>query len=279
MLSPSHGSGVAGVVDHADLDAGQRRALLRAQRAQPLRHPSRAIAAARARHRRQRRRLRHAPRLDHVDAERVEALEQALRHRRAAARHGAQAREVEVLLLEHLEQAEQHRRHARRHRDAQVLDELREVARRRLRARVDLRGAHHRGAERQAPGVGVEHRHHREHAVALAQPEGVGHAPARSTAARARGGCRRRPWDGRWCPTCSTCRRPAFSSSAGHVDTTRARPPAGPRSDRRGSEPRVGQRAVAHHDERAHRLQLLRERLELRDQRVVDEQHARRRRG
>ena len=60
-----------------------------------------------------------------------------------------------------------------------------------------------------APRVGVEHRHDRHRDVASSpSPNAFGEQHGHGVQHRRAVRCRRRPWGCRWCPTCSTSRRP-----------------------------------------------------------------------
>ena len=96
-------------------------------------------------------------------------LGQRLRHRRAAAQDRPQRRQVAAVELR--QHAHPDRRHAGGHRDPLLLEHRGDRGRRHLRA-----GQHQLGAGEQrrvppAPGVRVEHRHHRQHPVALHHPD------------------------------------------------------------------------------------------------------------
>ncbi len=146
-----------------------------------------------------------------------------------------------------------------------------EVARRRLCPGVDLRCAHHGGAERQSPGVGVEHRDHGHDPIGLAEPEGVRHRLHEALQ------------DERTMGIDDALRMPGGAGGVAHaggVVLVERRPVhgVGGRCQQvlvamNGSEPCRGQRSVAHHDEGAHRPQGVGVRLELRHQRVVHEEH------
>ncbi len=152
--------------------------------------------------------LRHPPGVHHRGAELlVEVLEQVRGAAEPPMGMAADGRDVVALALHQLLHRDPDGGHGAHERDLLRLDDLADVARLRVGAAEDLGRAQHRPGERHAPRVGVEHRHDVQDDVALGERERVGHAPGPGSARRARGACRRRPWGGRWCRTCSTCRR------------------------------------------------------------------------
>ena len=157
----------------------------------------------------ERRHLRHAPGVEHVGAVLlVEAWMSALGRRRAADGDAADRRDVPLrLFLEDGLDRDPHRRHRPDKRHAFVVDDLDDVARLGIGAAEDLRGAVHHAGEGHAPGIGVEHRHDVQDHVALADAEHVHRGRREAVQVHRRGACRARPWDARWCRTCSTCPR------------------------------------------------------------------------
>ena len=92
------------------------------------------------------------------------------------------------------------------------------------------RGAGHQRGVGQAPGVGVEHRHDRQHPVVEATARARCRCDTPASAATPSGGCRRRPWGCRWCRWCSTSPRRRARRRLGPVEGRRAARRAGPRS-------------------------------------------------
>ena len=122
------------------------------------------------------------------------------------------------------------RRHAACNGDALVLNQLREVARLRMLARQhDLRARHDRG-ERRAPAVGMKHRHHLQHHIALARARRCPPSQTTGCAETARDGCIPRLLDFRWCRRCSTYRRRSSHRAAAKDTARRERRPATARS-------------------------------------------------
>ncbi len=180
-----------------------------AQIASGLRAPVHLVVGGRAlrrqRDRRERARLGHAPGLDDADAvARLEALHQRARHRRAAAHDEPERREVERGLLAVAQHVVPDRRHRRRDRRLLARDHAGERRGLQMPARQHEVGADLPRGVRQAPGVGVEHRHDQQHAVAVVQRVRGAARDARASAARSSGGCRPRPSGCRWCRSCST---------------------------------------------------------------------------
>ena len=106
----------------------------------------------------------------------LELLHQAERHGRAAADHEADARQVRRVLVRVTQQVHPDRRHRGRDRHALGGDQLGQRRCAQVVARHDEAGAGEDRAVRDAPGVRVEHRHHRHHAVVRAHADRVGHA-------------------------------------------------------------------------------------------------------
>ena len=68
-------------------------------------------------------------------------------------------------------------------------------------------GADHAGRIRQAPGIDVEHRHHRQDHVARRAVQRIGQRRGVGVQHASSGGCTARPSGCPWCPTCSTATR------------------------------------------------------------------------
>ncbi len=121
----------------------------------------------------ERARLGHPPGLQDRHAELLAVgLRERARDRRAAADDPRQRRELAAVEL--VEHAEPDRRDAGGERDALGLHQVGDRARGEVRAGHDEVGAGHHAGLPEPPGVGVEHRHHREDHVALADAERVG---------------------------------------------------------------------------------------------------------
>ena len=231
MLPRAHDAGV---------DADRRLADGGAQVGSPLVVEHRVEGRLDAAHRCDRARLRHAPGLHDRQARLgAVALRQRSRHRRSTAGDGAQRRGVAPLQLG--QHAHPDGGHPGRDRDPLLLDELGE----RRRGQVgtwhhEAGAAGHRGV-RQAPGVGVEHRHDRQDAIALLHARGCRPTCSRACAGRSIGASRRRPSGCRSCRSCRPSPRRGSRRSRRTAPATRRR--AGPRSRgaadrRRGSAPR-----------------------------------------
>ena len=111
----------------------------------------------------------------HLDAEVLGVrLLEAPGRRRAADRDRPQRRDVVALFLAELLDRDPDGRHRASEGHLLGLDEPADVGRLDIRAGEDLVGAHHDRAVRQAPGVGVEHRHDVQDAVVLGKAEQVG---------------------------------------------------------------------------------------------------------
>ena len=78
--------------------------------------------------------------------------------------------------------------------------------------------------EGHAPRIGVEHGHDVQDDVALADAEHVHRGRGEAVEEHAAVRVHARPWGGRWCRTCSTCRRRRSPSSLGHSVTGVAAP-------------------------------------------------------
>ena len=124
----------------------------------------------------ERRHFRHAPGVQHGDAEILEAPDHGRRRGRAAD-HRAQPAQCFVfrrVFLDGLDDAEPDRRHAAGEGDLlrnELVDQARGVQ---MRPREDDFRAGHRRGVGDAPSVGVEHRHDREDAVVHAETQHVG---------------------------------------------------------------------------------------------------------
>ncbi len=118
----------------------------------------------------------------------LERLDQRLRDSGAADIHRADRREVELagVRVEVLQHAHPDRRHAAGQRDALGVEQIDQARGIEVRPRHHQLGADHHRRERHPPGVGVEHRHHRQddvvladaHAVIEREAEGVQHERA-----------------------------------------------------------------------------------------------------
>jgi hypothetical protein len=140
-------------------------------------------------------------------------LAEGVDHRRRAGRaadDGAlEGGEAQVVGLHVAQQHLPHRRHAGRVGDLLGLDQLVHRLAVQRRAGEHQLAAGERRRIRDAPGVDVEHRHHRQHGVARRQAPSRPAAPRRRHAGWSSGGCRARPSGCRWCRSCSTCSRPS----------------------------------------------------------------------
>ncbi len=121
--------------------------------------------------------LGHPPPLR--DAKPVTLLEGAherLGERRSPDGHPLETREIvrAGVGVEEVQKPEPDRRHAGRHRHPLARDDVEHALRIEMPARQHLLGPRHRRAERNAPRVGMEHRHDLEHHVARADGEELG---------------------------------------------------------------------------------------------------------
>ncbi len=128
---------------------------------------------------RQRARLGHAPGVQHVGAEQVvELLDRGARRGRAAAGDHLELESREVGLglvrFDPGDEVEPDGRDAERLGDPLVLHQHIKAFRVELRTGQHHLGARHRPGERQAPGVGVEQRHHHQNGIARGQRQRVG---------------------------------------------------------------------------------------------------------
>ncbi len=122
----------------------------------------------------QRRHLGHAPGVDHLHAERIERADHGRRARRAADHRTAERRKLQALALHVLQQAEPHRRHAGGEAHLLLLEQFVQRGAVQLRPRKHQLGAHQRHRIRQAPGIDVEHRHHRQDHVLRRAAQRIG---------------------------------------------------------------------------------------------------------
>ncbi len=126
----------------------------------------RTIRQPRRRDRARRRQLGHAPACLDGDVEAaLDTLHQGRRQRRAAHDDAAERRQRLASGVEVLDQAQPYRRHADGDGDVLRLDQPRQAGPVGLTAGQHQLGADRRHGERQPPGIGVEHRHHDQHAV------------------------------------------------------------------------------------------------------------------
>ena len=190
--------------DDLHVDAEHRAPLLGLHRHALVGAESLVLGLQRA-HRAERAHLGHAPGVQHLH---VVALLEGAHHRRRARRaaddRAAHRAELEVVGFHVGQQALPHRGHAGRHGDAFALEQLVQALAVEVRPRKHELGADHARGIRQAPGVDVEHRHHRQDRVACRAVQRSRAVPLRRCAAASSGGCTARPWGCRWCPTCST---------------------------------------------------------------------------
>ena len=125
----------------------------------------------------QRTHFRHAPGMDHGDAELfVEGADHGRRCRRAADDQALDGRQPELVPLQVLQQAEPDGRHAGRHGDAFLFEDRIQAGAVQVRPRHDQFGAGQGTGIGQAPGIDVEHRHGGQDAVAGRGAQGVGQA-------------------------------------------------------------------------------------------------------
>ena len=113
--------------------------------------------------------------MQHLDAVvLVEGLDHGRRRGRAADHRVLHGRELELVGLHVLQQRQPHRRHARGEGNLLLLEQLVEAGAVERHAGEDDLGADHRRRVGQAPGVDVEHRHHRQHDRARRQAKRIG---------------------------------------------------------------------------------------------------------
>ena len=162
------------VVDDLHLDAEEYPSLLDLAVAEPLRRlvpgaVGGAVDGAERRH------LGHAPGMAHLDAvAREEGLDHRPRRGRAADHQPLDGGERLAGLLQMGEQAEPHRRHPGRDGDPFILQQLVDRGAVGERAGEHQLRPHHRGEIGEAPGVDVEHRHHRHGGVGGGDVDDVG---------------------------------------------------------------------------------------------------------
>ena len=176
---------LAGIVGDLHLDA-ERRVALGLQDIEPLlagefgkRRLQRGDGADRAH-------LGHAPGVAHANAHVDERLDHRARHRRAAAHHALQVGQLQIAGGHMVEQHQPHRRHAGGVRDLLGVEEFVDRSAVELGARHHELGAHRRRGECDAPAVGMEQRHHRQHCLGGAGAESVdivGHQPVQHVGA------------------------------------------------------------------------------------------------
>ena len=110
--------------------------------------------------------LRHAPGVANGDAViLLEGADHVGRTGRAANADEFERRELLVLLAQVLQQAEPNGRHGRRHRHLLGLEEIVDGGAVEPWPRHHHARAAHRAGEREAPRIGVEHRHHRQNRI------------------------------------------------------------------------------------------------------------------
>ena len=167
---------LAGIVDDFHIDAVDRAALIVLQGKAPFGVPVVVLGLERI-DRAERAHFGHAPGVNDLYA--IIFFEAADHRRRAggSADDGALERaEGLVVLFHEREQAEPYRRHARGDRDFFLLEQLEHAGAIEPRSREYQLGADHGRAIGQAPGVDVEHRHHRQDDVARGNVQRVRHA-------------------------------------------------------------------------------------------------------
>ena len=128
-------------------------------------------------HRPERRRLGHAPGVDHAEpVPLLEPLDHRLRRGRAADDHGLDRGGVPGarVAIQLVEDAQPDGGNPGGERHLLVLEQLEQALGVEVGPREDLLRPHHGGGEGQAPGVHVEHGDHREHGVAEREAERVG---------------------------------------------------------------------------------------------------------
>ena len=108
----------------------------------------------------------HAPGVPHAHAHVDERLDHRARHRRAAAHHAFQVRQLQIVGGHVVEQHQPHRRHAGGMRHLLGVQKLKDRRAVELGAGKYQLGSHRRRRERDAPAIGVEQRHHRQHGIA-----------------------------------------------------------------------------------------------------------------
>ena len=90
--------------------------------------------------------------------------------------------------------------------------------------------ADERAREREAPGVGVEHRHDRQHDVRPRRSRASSTASRRASGSRSRDASRRRPWAAPWCRSCNTSPPPSARRCPGRRTPRRRPSRAAPRT-------------------------------------------------
>ena len=117
--------------------------------------------------------LGHAPGVAHANAHVDERLDHRARHRRAAADHHLEVRQLQIAGGHVVEQHQPHRRHAGGVRDLLGVEQFVDRGAVELGARHHQLGAHRGRGERDAPAIGMEQRHHRQHCLGGAGAERV----------------------------------------------------------------------------------------------------------
>ena len=151
---------VAGIVDDLHLAAEHRAALLGGD-GEAVGVGQAALAPVEAGQRAERAHLGHAPALGDLDLVFLpEALDHRVGHGRTADQRALDRTHLELVLLAVVEQRQPHGRHAGRQRHLLLVEQLVDAGAVELEAREDQLGAAEGAGIDEAPGIGVEHRHH-----------------------------------------------------------------------------------------------------------------------
>ena len=119
-----------------------------------------------SRSRAERRQFGHPPARLHLGAQALlDPLHQRRRHRCAADQYPLERGQIAAFAFEMLDQTQPHRRHTDAQRNTFRPDQLGEMRALAVTAGQNELAANRRYRERQAPGIGVEHRHDRQHCV------------------------------------------------------------------------------------------------------------------